>query len=76
MAVLAETTTKTTTGQKRRGVHMGRPVVEAPPDFEETVIAWEKKKITMEEAMKRCGIGETTFYRRRREMRLIKGKSC
>ena len=55
---------------------MGRPVVEAPPDFEVTVIAWEKKKITMKEAMKRCGIGETTFYRRRREMRLIKGKSC
>lgn len=60
---------------KARGVHMGRPVVEAPPDFEEIVKAWEKKKITMEEAMKRCGMSETTFYRRRREMRLIKGKS-
>ena len=60
---------------KARGVHMGRPVVEAPPDFEEVVKAWEKKKITMEEAMKRCGMSETTFYRRRREMRLIKGKS-
>lgn len=59
---------------KARGVHMGRPVVEAPPDFEEIVKAWEKKKITMEEAMKRCGMSETTFYRRRREMRLIKGK--
>ena len=60
---------------KARGVHMGRPVVEAPPDFEEIVKAWEKKKITMEEAMKRCGMSETTFYRRRREMRLMKGKS-
>ena len=57
---------------KARGVHMGRPVVEAPPDFEDIVKAWEKKKITMEEAMKRCGMSETTFYRRRREMRLIK----
>ena len=60
---------------KARGVHMGRPVVEAPPDFEEIVKAWEKKKITMEEAMRRCGMSETTFYRRRRELRLIKGKS-
>lgn len=60
---------------KARGVHMGRPVIEAPQDFEEIVKAWEKKKITMEEAKKRCGMSETTFYRRRREMRLIKGKS-
>ena len=59
---------------KARGVHMGRPVVEAPPDFEEIVKAWEKKKINMEEAMKRCGMRETTFYRRRREMMLIKGE--
>ena len=59
---------------KARGVHMGRPVVEAPPDFVEIVKGWEKKKITMEEAMKWCGMSETTFYRRRREMRLIKGK--
>ena len=59
---------------KARGVHMGRPVINAPPDFEKIVKAWEKKEITMEEAMKRCGMSETTFYRRRREMQLIKGK--
>lgn len=59
---------------KARGVHMGRPVINAPPDFEQIVKSWEKKEITMEEAMKRCGMSETTFYRRRREMQLIKGK--
>lgn len=59
---------------KARGVHMGRPNIEVPPDFEETVEAWEKKKISLEEAIKRCGMSETTFYRRRREMQLIKGK--
>ena len=59
---------------KARGVHMGRPVIKAPPDFEQIVKSWEKKEITMEEAMKRCGMSETTFYRRRREMQLIKGK--
>lgn len=59
---------------KARGVHMGRPVINAPPEFDQIVKAWEKKEITMEEAMKRCGMSETTFYRRRREMQLIKGK--
>lgn len=59
---------------KARGVHMGRLVINAPPDFDKIVKAWEKKEITMEEAMKRCGMSETTFYRRRREMQLIKGK--
>ena len=59
---------------KARGVHMGRPVINAPPDFEKIVKSWEKKEISMEEAMKRCRMSETTFYRRRREMQLIKGK--
>ena len=59
---------------KARGVHMGRPVINAPPDFEKIVKSWERKEISMEEAMRRCGMSETTFYRRRREMQLIKGK--
>lgn len=59
---------------KARGVHMGRPVINAPPDFEQIVELWEKKKITLKEAMKQCKMSETTFYRRRREMKLIKGK--
>ena len=59
---------------KARGVHMGRPVINAPPDFDKIVKAWEKKEITMEETMKRCQMSETTFYRRRREMQLIEGK--
>ena len=59
---------------KARGIHMGRPVINAPPDFDKIVKAWEKKEITMEEAMKRCGMSETTFYRRRREMQLITSK--
>ena len=60
---------------KARGVHMGRPAIEAPKDFEQIVKAWEKKKITLEDAMKRCNMSETTFYRRRREMQLMKGKA-
>jgi DNA-binding NtrC family response regulator len=49
-------------------------VINAPPDFDKIVKAWEKKEIAMEEAMKRCGMSETTLYRRRREMHLITGK--
>ncbi len=59
---------------KARGVHMGRPVINAPPDFEQIVKAWERKEISIEEAMRGCEMSETTFYRRRREMRLVKGK--
>lgn len=59
---------------RARGVHLGRPVKEAPADFDRIVKAWEKKEITMAEAMQMTGMSETTFYRRRREMELIRGK--
>ncbi|MBQ8618720.1 MAG: recombinase family protein [Clostridia bacterium] len=59
---------------RARGVHLGRPVKEAPADFDRIVKAWEKKEITMAEAMRLTGMSETTFYRRRRELKLIQGK--
>lgn len=59
---------------RARGVHLGRPVKEAPADFDRIVKAWETKEITMAEAMQMTGMSETTFYRRRREMQLIRGK--
>ena len=58
---------------RARGVHLGRPIKEAPEDFPEIVKEWEKGKIPMEEALRRCGMGETTFYRRRREYRIQHG---
>ena len=59
---------------RARGVHLGRPVKEAPADFERIVKAWEQKEITMAEVIRLTGMSETTFYRRRREMQLIQGK--
>ena len=59
---------------KARGVHMGRPVKEVPADFDRIVKSWEKKEITMAEAKQMTGMSETTFYRRRREIQLIRGK--
>ncbi len=56
---------------RARGVHLGRPVKEVPADFQEIVKAWEKGEITLKEALKRCNMGETSFYRRRREYQLL-----
>ena len=54
-----------------RGVHLGRPVKECPAEFLQIVDQWEKKKIPMQEALKQSGMSESTFYRRRRELRLM-----
>ena len=56
---------------RARGVHLGRPVKEAPENFPEIVKAWEKGEITMAEALKQSNMGQTTFYRRRREYNLV-----
>lgn len=56
---------------RARGVHLGRPVLPIPDNFESVVKEWEAGKITLAEAQKRCGMTETTFYRRRREYRLL-----
>lgn len=54
---------------RARGVHLGRPPRETPQDFEQIVKDWETGKILFDEALKRSGLTETTFYRRRRELK-------
>ena len=56
---------------RARGVHLGRPVKDAPENFPEIVKAWEKGEITLAEALKRSNMGQTSFYRRRREYNLV-----
>ena len=56
---------------KARGVHFGRPALEVPTDFSAIVRAWESKKISMDTVLQKCGMSETTFYRRLREYRLM-----
>lgn len=56
---------------KARGVIFGRPPAVLPEDFEKIIKAWEKKQITISEALKQCNISESTFYRRLREYRLM-----
>ena len=54
---------------KARGVKFGRPRVELPDSFGETVRALENREITSKEAVRRSGLSESTFYRRLREYR-------
>ncbi len=55
---------------KARGVAFGRPMVAQPGDFAEIIQAWEKKQISMTEALALCHMSESTFYRRLRDFRL------
>lgn len=57
---------------KARGVRFGRPQIIVPEYFGQTVRLWEKKKITAKEAGLRCGMSESTFYRRLRDYRIEK----
>ena len=54
---------------RARGVHLGRPPKPMPQDFDQIVKDWETGKILFDEALKRSGLTETTFYRRRRELK-------
>ncbi|MBR1708530.1 MAG: recombinase family protein [Clostridia bacterium] len=56
---------------RARGVHLGRPVLPVPDSFEQVLKEWEAGKVSLAEAQKRLGMTETTFYRRRREYRLL-----
>ncbi len=55
---------------KARGVRFGRPEAPMPENFAAIVAAWEKGKLPLSEAVRRCNVSEATFYRRLRELRL------
>lgn len=57
---------------KLKGVRFGRPKIPLPDSFGEIVAAWEAKKYSIYEAVKKCGMSEATFYRRLREYRMAK----
>lgn len=59
---------------KKRGVKFGRPSKEAPPEFEEIVMKWQKKELPLDAILKEYGMSVSTFYRRLRELRLSKGR--
>lgn len=59
---------------KARGIRFGRPGIQVPEYFGQVVTAWEKKEISIQEAVKECGMSKATFYRRLREYRIKKNE--
>lgn len=56
---------------KARGVKFGRPEKKVPDDFGKMVSAWEQKRLSFSEVLKKCNMSEATFYRKLREYRLL-----
>ena len=56
---------------KARGVKFGRPPIDPPEQFEKTVKLQEEKKIIIQEAVRRRGMSESTFYRKARMHRTV-----
>jgi len=59
---------------RARGVHLGRSSIKPPENFAALVKQWESGKLPFEEVLTQTGMKKTTFYRRLREHRLMKGK--
>lgn len=59
---------------KARGVQFGRPAAPLPENFAAIVSDWEAKRIPIQEALRRSGFSEATFYRRLREYRIIRSE--
>ena len=55
-----------------KGVRFGRPEIAAPENFAGIVARWEKRRISTDEALALCGMSKATFYRRVRELKLVK----
>ncbi len=52
---------------KARGAVFGRPKLKKPKDFDEIVVSWREKQITMEKAAELCKMSKSRFYRRTKE---------
>jgi len=59
---------------KARGVRFGRPIKKPPENFSILVKHWEQGKLTFEQILTQTGLTEATFYRRLRELRILKRK--
>ncbi len=60
---------------KARGVKFGRPPIQEPEEFPEIVYRWEQGELTIQEAIEKCEMSMSTFYRKSRKYKLnIKNK--
>ena len=56
---------------KAKGVKFGRPESPLPENFGKIIKDWDHGKISTADALKLCDMSTSTFYRRRREYKLI-----
>ena len=57
---------------KAKGVKFGRPEKEIPDNFSKLVRQWEHKQLHFNDMIAQLDMSEATFYRRLRELRLLK----
>ena len=57
---------------KTRGVRFGRPEVPIPESFVRVAKQWNMGLISTHTALEKCGMSRSTFYRRRRELKIIR----
>ena len=57
---------------KTRGVRCGRPEVPIHESFVKVAKQWNKGIISTHTALEKCGMSRSTFYRRRRELKIIR----
>jgi len=57
---------------KAKGILYGCPIKDVLDDFGQLVKHWEKKELFLEEVLWQCDMSEFTFYRRLRELHMLK----
>jgi len=57
-----------------KGVRFGRPPIEMPDNFGLLIKLWEKKQVPLEQILKQCGMGRSTFYQRVQLYKLMQSK--
>ena len=57
---------------KARGLKFGRPETPLPENFIRIAEKWKLGQISTETALKKCGMSKSTFYRRRRELEIVR----
>lgn len=55
---------------KARGVQFGRPPMPYPDNFEDILLKWEEKQISLHEAAQQCGMLDSTFYRKAKKYKV------
>ena len=54
---------------KKNGKVLGRPIIEAPKDWDKVISLWKRGEITATESMKRLNLTKATFYRRVKQLK-------